>query len=112
MNKRFLVAHKADVPLAGLLPIVVGSTQLLVGQIAGRFYAISATCPHRNKPLATGVVCDGTIVCPWHGARFDPQTGACVRLPPHCASVEPLISRLLAEVGDDLYLELGEREAA
>ncbi|NBW98275.1 non-heme iron oxygenase ferredoxin subunit, partial [bacterium] len=34
--------------------------------------------PHRGGPLGEGT-CQGTqVTCPWHGARFDLTTGACV----------------------------------
>ena len=33
-------------------------------------------CPHMGGPLGEGVVCrDGTIKCPWHGYRYDLETG-------------------------------------
>lgn len=37
----------------------------------------SAVCPHLLGPLDGGdVAADGSITCPWHGYRFDVQTGA------------------------------------
>lgn len=42
--------------------------------------ACDDVCPHRLAPLSTGKVCDGTLVCRFHGWRFD-STGACVEVP-------------------------------
>jgi nitrite reductase (NADH) small subunit len=43
----------------------------------GRFYAVSAVCPHEDGPLADGWLEGGAVVCPWHGFDFDVTTGAC-----------------------------------
>jgi nitrite reductase (NADH) small subunit len=43
----------------------------------GRFYAVSALCPHEDGPLADGWLEGGAVVCPWHGFDFDVATGAC-----------------------------------
>lgn len=33
-------------------------------------------CPHMGGPLGEGRICeDGTIECPWHGYRYDLDTG-------------------------------------
>jgi phenylpropionate dioxygenase-like ring-hydroxylating dioxygenase large terminal subunit len=37
-------------------------------------------CIHRGAALSGGTVCDGTIVCPYHGWRYD-RSGACVHIP-------------------------------
>lgn len=43
----------------------------------GRWVVHSAVCPHLLGPLDSGeVASDGTITCPWHGYRFDVETGA------------------------------------
>ena len=41
----------------------------------GRVYAIGATCPHRQGPLADGHTGGTTVVCPFHGWKFDLATG-------------------------------------
>jgi nitrite reductase/ring-hydroxylating ferredoxin subunit len=60
----------------------------------GHWRAHSAVCPHLlgplDGPLASG---DGTVVCPWHGYRFDIYSGdnvdgRCRALPPAPAVTE------------------------
>ena len=46
-----------------------------IWNIDGRLVAIDDRCPHQGASLARGYVLDGCIVCPWHGSRFDPETG-------------------------------------
>ena len=44
--------------------------------VGGTTLAFEATCPHWGGPLADAPVHeDGTIVCPWHGYRFDLRSG-------------------------------------
>ena len=59
---------------------------LLVGEvavfnIAGRFCATQAKCPHRRGPLSEGNLEGSTVTCPWHGSQFNVCTGAVLRGP-------------------------------
>ena len=38
--------------------------------------ALDPRCPHAGGPLDEGVLCDGAIVCPWHGKRYHFVDGA------------------------------------
>jgi nitrite reductase/ring-hydroxylating ferredoxin subunit len=40
--------------------------------------AYAAQCPHMLGPLPDTPAPDGTVTCPWHGYRFDVETGACL----------------------------------
>lgn len=39
------------------------------------FVAVGDTCPHMGASLAGGRLVDGTVECPWHHWRYDPETG-------------------------------------
>ncbi|MEO7965943.1 MAG: Rieske (2Fe-2S) protein [Gemmatimonadaceae bacterium] len=72
-----------DIPDPGLLPLTLKSGERVVlirrGDVVS---ALEDECPHQAMPLSAGELCaDGTIECPWHGARFDVITGACRRGP-------------------------------
>ncbi len=49
-----------------------------------RVHAMGARCAHAGGPLDQGWVFEGTLVCPWHGSRFDLETGQTVTGPATC----------------------------
>ena len=50
----------------------------------GRVHAMGARCAHAGGPLEEGWVLNGTLVCPWHGSRFDLETGQPAAGPSTC----------------------------
>lgn len=39
-------------------------------------YAVQAKCPHRDGPLADGIIGAGKVICPFHSFKFDLASGA------------------------------------
>jgi len=75
--------------MEGFVDVIDAETLLTKGrhlfQIEKRFmtlfvvdkeiFAVDELCPHRAGPLSEGS-CEGhSIVCPWHGAKFDLRSG-------------------------------------
>ena len=55
---------------------------LAVGLSDGEPFATSNRCRHLGASLGTGHVAeDGSLECPWHGARYDVLTGRMIRGP-------------------------------
>lgn len=44
-------------------------------------HAFAEGCPHLGAPLSEGWLYEGTLVCPWHGSRFDLLSGDAIRGP-------------------------------
>ena len=42
---------------------------------AGQVYAVQAECPHKQGPLADGLLGGTTVICPFHARKFDLATG-------------------------------------
>jgi nitrite reductase (NADH) small subunit len=42
----------------------------------GEVFATQAECPHKQGPLADGLVGGATLICPLHAWKFDLRTGA------------------------------------
>lgn len=64
-----------------LTPLRVQGKELLVYYTRGHYYVYDNRCPHQEVPLSDGYLVQGTIVCRLHGAKFDLQTGMCLRAP-------------------------------
>jgi phenylpropionate dioxygenase-like ring-hydroxylating dioxygenase large terminal subunit len=47
----------------------------------GRLMALDDACPHRGAPLSAGMVCNNSIVCPYHAWHFDGDTGDLLEIP-------------------------------
>ena len=61
---------------------VKGAGRYAVGNAEGELFAVTRRCRHLFADLADGSVDeDGCLVCPWHGAKYDVETGRMVRGP-------------------------------
>jgi nitrite reductase/ring-hydroxylating ferredoxin subunit len=70
------VAENASLDERELLAVDVDGVPVLLARSGdGQLCAISATCSHLGGPLAEGKRIGNTVVCPWHGSRFDLCTG-------------------------------------
>jgi len=60
-----------------------GETSVLLIRFDGRLQAFRNACAHQGLTLDGGIMdCEArTITCPWHGFRFDCQTGECLTAP-------------------------------
>jgi len=50
----------------------------------GRIFAMGARCSHMGGPLDEGWLLKGGLVCPWHGSRYDLETGQPLDGPSTC----------------------------
>ena len=66
----------ADIPLGqGVCFIVQGEEIAVFRSRMGEIFAVANKCPHRQGPLAEGIIGNGKVVCPLHGHKFDLKTG-------------------------------------
>ncbi len=76
MAKSVLIGSVDQIPPGEGRNFIVEHEQIAVFRThAGEVYATQATCPHRNGPLADGLLGGATIVCPLHDRTFDLRTG-------------------------------------
>ena len=56
--------------------VVIGETRICLVLHNGNFSAVQDACSHNGQSLSKGTVNYlGEIVCPWHGYRFDLNSG-------------------------------------
>ena len=114
-----VVAQVADVPEGTSIVVTVGTREIGIFNVRGKFYALPNNCFHQNGPVCqgalTGAVTAGPesgwkkvlsqegeiVVCPWHALEFNVTTGQCIafankRLPTFPVKV----------VGDELQVSL------
>lgn len=70
-------------PASELTPgTIKGVGPYAVGNADGELFAVTRRCRHLFADLANGSIDEaGCLVCPWHGSKYDVQTGRMVRGP-------------------------------
>ena len=96
-------ARLVDLPAGGVLGVVLpDGRRVCLVNVQGTVRALRDECTHQAFPMSAGELrADGTIECAWHGARFDPATGA-VRCGPACDALDVYAVRVadgVIEVG-------------
>lgn len=85
---------------------VIGTTRLgekiaVWRKSDGQVSIVRDRCPHRSAKLSAGKVVDDTIMCPFHGFRYD-ETGRCVLIPANGkAAPIPKVFQADAQVVDE-----------
>ena len=69
---------KAELGPDGRSVVTTPEGAVAVFRVEGRLYAIRNACPHVGNPLVEGDVLGRTLVCAFHGWRFDLETGVCL----------------------------------
>jgi chlorite dismutase len=69
------VGSETDVPEGGSKVVYVQGMQIALFNTGGKIYAIANRCSHANGPLADGTLADGAVTCPYHGTRFNLESG-------------------------------------
>lgn len=75
------VAEAADIKEGEGKPINAHGHDIALFNVDGKFYAVQNNCPHRQGPLGEGMLDGDVVTCPWHGWRFNVQTGKCSNVP-------------------------------
>lgn len=91
-----------EVPLARPFGVTIDGQELVLVRAHGAIWACAGVCTHAGGELAEGHVAGNEIVCPLHGGKFDPRTGAAVGAP----AKDPLETYAVDIDGSDIYVEL------
>lgn len=66
----------SDLTPGSFRAVRTGEFDVLVVNLAGKFFAVENRCSHADSTLDGGRLRMGRISCPLHGAMFDVRTGA------------------------------------
>jgi 3-phenylpropionate/trans-cinnamate dioxygenase ferredoxin subunit len=97
------VATLEECPPGSLRPVMVGPDPVVLANVDGTVYAVRDRCSHEDFPLSDGDLEGTTLVCPFHGARFDVTSGAARGLP----AVRPVKSYPVEIREDGIYIQGG-----
>ncbi|MDH5588431.1 MAG: non-heme iron oxygenase ferredoxin subunit [Gemmatimonadota bacterium] len=97
------IAATTDCPPGKLLGRMVGKMGVALVNVDGDYYALEDRCSHQDLPLSDGEVDGSTVVCAYHGARFDACTGKNKGLP----AVRPVKSFPVEVRGSEVYVDVG-----
>ena len=75
------VASTSEIPEGKMKKVIIGSQQVLVSNVKGKYYAIGNVCTHAGGPLDQGILEGQEVQCPWHHSHFDVTSGQVKRGP-------------------------------
>jgi nitrite reductase/ring-hydroxylating ferredoxin subunit len=79
-NEWYAAAFSDEVGRVLLKRTLLGERVVLFRTLEGRAVALSDRCAHRSYPLSSGMIDGDTIVCAYHGFRYD-ERGDCIQVP-------------------------------
>lgn len=80
----------------------IDGVDICLVNLAGKISAFDDSCTHAEALLSRSELDEGDMVCPLHGARFDPMTGQAKTLP----AVRPLRKHDVKIEGDQVFVKL------
>ncbi len=81
------VCRMEDVPRLGGRTVRAGQTEIAIFRLSDdRIRAVANRCPHKQGPLAEGIVSGDTIICPLHARKINLESGEV--LPPDSGCVK------------------------
>lgn len=75
------VAEERELGNGERLFVEIGQYNIVLFNIAGKYFAIGDVCSHDDGPVGEGELDEEKIICPRHGARFDLSSGKALSLP-------------------------------
>ncbi len=94
------VAATDEISNGEKLFLEIDDLEIILFNIAGKFFAISNLCSHDGADLGEGEIEGEQAICPRHGARFDVATGKALTLP----AVEDISAYPVRVEGNELML--------
>lgn len=97
MSKRKIWVRITDcrnIPLREGRSVRVAGREVAIFNLGERFLAVDNRCPHRDGPLAEGIIAGNAVVCPLHAWKIDLDSGTVVTTPKVSTCVETFRTRV------------------
>jgi len=96
------VCNVDEIPRFGGRTVRAGKTEIAVFCLSdGRIRAVENRCPHKQGPLAEGIVSGDAIICPLHARKISLESGEV--LPPDSGCVK---TYAIKTEGGQIFLQL------
>jgi len=98
------VCPEAELGPGAMTWIAHGREEILVANLAGRYYAMDNVCSHSGGSLADGWLEANTVICPLHGWEYDVTSGCCTHIANECLRTFPVVLQagdIFVRVPDD-----------
>ena len=76
-----VVADEDEIGYGERIFIEFDDFNLVIFNIAGKFFAIGDVCSHDDGPIGEGELQEFEVACPRHGAHFNVRNGKVLSLP-------------------------------
>ena len=100
---KFLVDKAANISEGKLKNITAAGKEIVIANVKGEYYAINNICTHAGAELHEGVLEGNELVCPWHGAKWNVQTGDLIWFPQKLKNQQ---SYNVVVEGDNVFVEI------
>ena len=113
MNDWYVAAFAEEIKEQLLARTLLGRRLVFYRTSMGHVVALEDRCPHRSMPLSAGTLTQDTIVCAYHGLRFNTE-GDCIEVPsqPNCPKNVGIKAYRTHERGAVVWIWMGEAEQA
>jgi nitrite reductase (NADH) small subunit len=86
MSNWIEIGNISDIPRLGSRVVDNGGTEIAIFRTADdRVFALRNSCPHKNGPLAEGIIHGNKVACPLHNWNIDLESGEALAPDKGCA---------------------------
>lgn len=108
LTKWIRITSASDIPVREGRALRLGTREIAVFNLDGRFVAVDNRCPHGGGPLADGIVGGASVTCPMHNWRICLESGVVTK---PCDNAAPALRTYPVRVEEGVIL-LGLNEAS
>lgn len=89
-----------------MIELEFSDTKVLIVKTQQGFFALGCLCSHYKAELIDGVLCDNSLMCPWHHAVFDVKSGELLQPP----ALDGIPSYPIKADKDELIINIPEKK--